>query len=86
MSGSRAPVENLGKTEGCFSKFEPLLSKVYNPVELDNRVCQAWCASQRMSVSATSLSTCYCGNIYPSAYFRVSGGNLFVLCVCPNFF
>ena len=64
-------MDNLGKTEGCFSKFEPLLSKVYQPVELDNRVCQVWCASQRMSVSATSLNTCYCGNTYPSAYFRV---------------
>ena len=71
VTGSTKAVDNLGKTEGCFSKFEPLLSKVYNAVELDNRVCQLYCASQRFTVSATSRTTCYCGNSYPSAFFKV---------------
>ncbi|EWM26794.1 low affinity immunoglobulin epsilon fc receptor [Nannochloropsis gaditana] len=71
MTGSTSAPSNLGKTEGCFSKFDFLLSQTYPAVEIDNRVCQAFCASQRFSVSATSLNTCYCGNNYPSAFFKV---------------
>lgn len=61
----------LGQTEGCYNKVDYQLSVIYDKVELDNTVCQKYCASQRFAISATSQTTCYCGNLYPGPEFRV---------------
>ena len=62
---------SVSTVEGCYSDFAVLLQTTYKPIEIDNMICQEFCAMNRFSLSATSGTDCYCGNTFPSEMRKV---------------